>query len=524
MSIAYRGISNTAGEGGQNTSITLTKPSTSQGDLMIAFFCVEDGFNPVNNVPTGWTLVNQGGRLAARSHWLYIYTHTAGASEPSTYQWGFSATYEAWGGIVSLYDNASGSCGLGNGGTTSTDSNTDGNAPAPSINIQTANNWALHISSTMRGTTSTPPSGSPTYTERLDGQSGTGTSNLSIAMSSAVYASTGGTGIKTAVFADADYKMAVHLEITTTGGGGQTYTENFSLGGSAAITPAYGLVLDSLFTLGAGAADAEAASRILNPLFSLQAEAGKTLAGTLVANNEFSLPAEGSMSWLANLIMDAGMSLTNSADTGLSGGMNFAEALALVANATEAVAPHLTVAQSMQLQAHAVLAAAAQQNLLAQLGITAGAAEGFSGTGIWDRTVNLAGQAAFTPEDGFIFQAQLILNATSLVGFDRILAIFKEAILGASAGDEAQATFIGDALFTLGVSAEQMQAAFRTIELGISLAAEALLGQAGTVLGAPPLPDIIVAALRALTDPQRIRPEVDEWRVRALEDPGRIKH
>ncbi len=213
--VSYRGISNAAGEGGQLTSITLSKPAgTAENDLLVAFFCVEANTNVVSNVPAGWSLVSAAsGPLGGRSHRLYVYQKRAGLSEGGSYAWTFSGTFEAWGGIASFYTSPGLYCTVGNAGLTVTDSVTDGNAPAPSITTQQADNVALHIASTMSGTSVAPPAG---YTERLDGESGTGANNLAIGMSCAVYVTAGATGVQTAVFAIADYKLAVHLEITTT--------------------------------------------------------------------------------------------------------------------------------------------------------------------------------------------------------------------------------------------------------------------------------------------------------------------
>ncbi|MDP9479045.1 MAG: hypothetical protein M3R38_25765, partial [Actinomycetota bacterium] len=101
MAISFRS-SSTANTGNTTaSSITINKPTgVAAGDLLLAFLTVAAGSNAVIAPPSGWTLVlrtNDGTATAGAS-----YYKVAGASEPTSYQWGFSGTgspYGAAGGI-----------------------------------------------------------------------------------------------------------------------------------------------------------------------------------------------------------------------------------------------------------------------------------------------------------------------------------------------------------------------------------------------------------------------------------------
>ncbi|MDP9366539.1 MAG: hypothetical protein M3Q10_20325 [Chloroflexota bacterium] len=101
MAITFRSAA-TANTGNTTaSSITINKPTgAAAGDLLLAFMTVAAGSNAVIAPPSGWTLVRRtdDGTVTAGASYYKV----AGASEPTSYQWGFSGTgspYGAAGGI-----------------------------------------------------------------------------------------------------------------------------------------------------------------------------------------------------------------------------------------------------------------------------------------------------------------------------------------------------------------------------------------------------------------------------------------
>jgi hypothetical protein len=78
------------------TSVVMNTPTSQQNDVMFAFLSFTSGITPT--APAGWT---QNSSAAASGYLLYSYRHVAGASEPSTYTWTFSATASIAGWIGS---------------------------------------------------------------------------------------------------------------------------------------------------------------------------------------------------------------------------------------------------------------------------------------------------------------------------------------------------------------------------------------------------------------------------------------
>lgn len=69
------------------TSLSVAKPSgTQEGDIMIAMVVKKDANLP-NSVPSGWTLIGNSGPANC---YMFLYYKVAGASEPSSYSWGFT--------------------------------------------------------------------------------------------------------------------------------------------------------------------------------------------------------------------------------------------------------------------------------------------------------------------------------------------------------------------------------------------------------------------------------------------------
>ena len=87
------------------TSVTVGQPTCASGDVEVAAIAM--GNTGASTVPTftepaGWTLVRRSDHGSDTA--LLVYWHTAGAIEPSTYTWQFSAAIEgvAW---ISCYAN-----------------------------------------------------------------------------------------------------------------------------------------------------------------------------------------------------------------------------------------------------------------------------------------------------------------------------------------------------------------------------------------------------------------------------------
>jgi 1,2-diacylglycerol 3-beta-glucosyltransferase len=86
------------------TNLVVNMPTTAQNDMILVYI----GWNAtasISTVPTGWTQTATNG---ASGQSLYVYRHVAGASEPATYTWVFSAaaTVAAWSGAYVGIDSA----------------------------------------------------------------------------------------------------------------------------------------------------------------------------------------------------------------------------------------------------------------------------------------------------------------------------------------------------------------------------------------------------------------------------------
>jgi len=86
-----------SGQNPTSTSLTLARPAgAAPGDVLLAAVAVR-GTTTINP-PTGWTLVRLDN--AANYTIQAVYWKVVGASEPASYQWGFSSSNAAAGGIL----------------------------------------------------------------------------------------------------------------------------------------------------------------------------------------------------------------------------------------------------------------------------------------------------------------------------------------------------------------------------------------------------------------------------------------
>ncbi len=103
MAITFRSAA-TANTGNSTaTSITVNKPAgVVAGDVMIAVLTVATGSNVAIAAPSGWALIlrtDESTNIATAS-----YYKVATASEPTSYQWGFSGTGSPFGAAGGISD------------------------------------------------------------------------------------------------------------------------------------------------------------------------------------------------------------------------------------------------------------------------------------------------------------------------------------------------------------------------------------------------------------------------------------
>jgi MSHA biogenesis protein MshQ len=147
--------------GGGSTSLTISKPAdVVTNDVMLAQITVRGGTGVTITAPSGWAQIrreNSGTTLAQAIYWKL-----AGASEPASYAWTFSATQKASGGIAA-YSGVSTSTPINAHGGQANASSTS--VTAPSITPTAAGARLVGFFGTATGTTFTSPG---SMTERWD--------------------------------------------------------------------------------------------------------------------------------------------------------------------------------------------------------------------------------------------------------------------------------------------------------------------------------------------------------------------
>jgi MSHA biogenesis protein MshQ len=184
----------------QQSSISINKPAgTILNDVMIASI----GFSPntltVTGVPAGWTLVNRVDNTNANANSLAVYRLAAGAAEPASYTWTFSAAGYLAGAILTFsgVDTANpldtpevkgGNCTQQGSCATATLSHA-----TPSVTTTVANMMLVTSHTYSSAGTWTPPGGM-TEPVNADVQHG----NQSLGVNYVLQAAAGATGTKTA--------------------------------------------------------------------------------------------------------------------------------------------------------------------------------------------------------------------------------------------------------------------------------------------------------------------------------------
>ncbi|MEK6208761.1 MAG: DUF6701 domain-containing protein [Pseudomonadota bacterium] len=177
------------------STITINKPAgTIQNDVMIASI----GFSPntltIPTVPAGWTLVRRVDNANANANSLAVYRLAAGAAEPASYTWTFSAAGYLAGGISTFsgvdtaaqVDIENGNCTQQGSCATTTLSHA-----TPSV-ATTVTNTMLVTSHTYSSAGTWAPPGA--MTEAVEVQHG----NQSLGVNYVLQAAAGATGAKTA--------------------------------------------------------------------------------------------------------------------------------------------------------------------------------------------------------------------------------------------------------------------------------------------------------------------------------------
>ncbi len=176
-------------------SLVINKPTapnaTAAGDVMIASI----GFRPNTltvTPPAGWTLVLRIDNANATANSLAVYRLVAGASEPSSYTWTFSAAGYLAGGIVNFSGvDTTNPIDIGINALDGQNTPSGVTHSTPNRTTSVANTMLVTSHTYASGSTWTPPAG---MTEGVDVQHGP----ESLEVNYVLQATAGATGIKTA--------------------------------------------------------------------------------------------------------------------------------------------------------------------------------------------------------------------------------------------------------------------------------------------------------------------------------------
>lgn len=174
--VGFRAASSANTGSGTATSVTVTKPAgVVAGDVMIAAVTL-GSTTPTITAPTGWTLVRtQVNGTAIRTS---VYSKVAGAAEPVSYVFSFSAASRA-AAAVSAYTgvDTTAPVAVNTGGT-----NASATAQvAPTATTTSTNQQVIRVWGAKASVTFTPPAG---ITERADVRA-TGTGSVGLAVGDA---------------------------------------------------------------------------------------------------------------------------------------------------------------------------------------------------------------------------------------------------------------------------------------------------------------------------------------------------
>ncbi|HEV7365733.1 MAG TPA: autotransporter-associated beta strand repeat-containing protein, partial [Gemmatimonadales bacterium] len=187
------------------TSLTINKPAgTVNGDVMIAAIAVRPNTATIT-APGGWTLIRRTDQTLTNPGSQATYRKVAGAAEPASYTWSFSASTGSAGGIMTFYGvNTAAPVDVENGQATASGLL----HAAPSVTTTKSYDMIVTTHSFTSSATWTPPVG---MTEAADVASDATPNAVGIAleMNYVVQLAAGATGAKTATAAnDVDVGVA----------------------------------------------------------------------------------------------------------------------------------------------------------------------------------------------------------------------------------------------------------------------------------------------------------------------------
>ncbi len=191
--VSYR-TSATANNGAGATTITINKPTgTVDKDLMVALVSIRG--TATVTAPVGWVqVVNSAYSFYLRKT---VWYKVATASEPANYQWTFSASTAAAGGIASFYGvRTTNPVNIADTTPQTANSNT---VTATSVTTTENDALALALFTDRIDTAFTPAAG---MTERFESRS-TGGGGISVALDSMIQLTAGATGNKTSTVTSA---------------------------------------------------------------------------------------------------------------------------------------------------------------------------------------------------------------------------------------------------------------------------------------------------------------------------------
>ncbi len=176
--------------GATGSSVTVSKPAgTAENDILVALLYLEHGTATITP-PSGWALLRDSLQTGPPS---FDYRHVtfwkrAGASEPASYQWSFSASAYREAFIVAVQGCVTSGGPIDVEAATVNSAQND--APvAPSVTTTVADTLLVCIYTTANGGNAVWSPGSSGMTERVD--------SVSMAAYDVVQASAGATGAKT---------------------------------------------------------------------------------------------------------------------------------------------------------------------------------------------------------------------------------------------------------------------------------------------------------------------------------------
>jgi len=154
-----------ASGGGGSSTLTITKPAgTAQNDVLIASIAV--GPNTVTiTPPAGWGLVRRTDNASGTSNSLAVYNKLAGAAEPASYDWTFSAGNTGAAGGIQAFSGADPTIEVENGQNTASGTS----SATPSVTTALINTMIITSHGIGSASTWTWPAG---MTETVDATGG----------------------------------------------------------------------------------------------------------------------------------------------------------------------------------------------------------------------------------------------------------------------------------------------------------------------------------------------------------------